>query len=259
MVNFAQEVSGASILPIIMACAETRNADDFSLIAQGILREVLPHEMMVCGIGGVSPQGNYVHKLLQFNCPAESYHYYQSLLDSKGRANSPLMQKWRETQEPVFFQAGRDDHAVPADWLASFRKQKMHNTVAHGMRDLSGHFSSYFIFTNLPFEVSHQHAYLLALLTPHLHLALAHALTSVEEFPIKPGISNKTLSERQREILHWLHEGKTNWEIATILKLTEVNVKYHIDQIFAKLDVRSRVHAVAKAYELGLLLPSHKN
>jgi len=56
-----------------------------------------------------------------------------------------------------------------------------------------------------------------------------------------------------------MHEGKTNWEIATILELTEVNVKYHIDQIFAKLDVRSRVHAVAKAYELGLLLASHKN
>lgn len=259
MPSTAHQQSAPAILPVIMACAEVRNADDFNRLAQGILHEVLPHEMMVCGIGGVSPQGNYVHKLLQFNCPIETYHYYQSLLDSKGRANSPLMQKWRETQAAVFFQAGRDDHAFPAAWLTSFKKQKMHNTVAHGMLDLSGRFSSYFIFINLPVEVSEQHAYLLTLLTPHLHLALSHALTTVEEFPVKPGLNHKVLSERQREILHWIHEGKTNWEIATILDLSEVNVKYHIDQIFSKLDVRNRVNAVAKAYELGLLLPSHKS
>jgi DNA-binding CsgD family transcriptional regulator len=89
------------------------------------------------------------------------------------------------------------------------------------------------------------------LLTPHLHFALARVLATVDDYHGSLSKSKKALSERQREILHWLHEGKTNWEIAKILDLSELNVKYHIDQIFQKLEVRSRAHAVAKGRDLA--------
>jgi DNA-binding CsgD family transcriptional regulator len=116
--------------------------------------------------------------------------------------------------------------------------------------DVGGVFSSFFILSRMPGEVGPQHAFLMKLLTPHLHFALARVLATVENYQGALCKSKKALSVRQREILHWLHEGKTNWEIAKILELSELNVKYHINQIFLKLEVRSRAQAVAKGRDL---------
>ena len=60
---------------------------------------------------------------------------------------------------------------------------------------------------------------------------------------------------KRTDVLWTFHQDAVMAEIAKILNLTELNVKYHIDQIFSKLDVRSRVNAVAKAHELGLVRP----
>ncbi|MGZ3237033.1 MAG: hypothetical protein ACXU8A_06630, partial [Burkholderiaceae bacterium] len=59
------------------------------------------------------------------NYSFENYKYYESLLNSEGRADSPLMKKWRETQEPVYFQSDRDEHEYPAECVDSFKKHKM--------------------------------------------------------------------------------------------------------------------------------------
>jgi transcriptional regulator EpsA len=241
------------MLAVILESADVRNEAGLTKLVNGALREVLPHEMLVCGIGGISAQGNFVRKFLQFNCPFECYEYYTEMLNSEGRVNSPLIQKWRDTQEPVFFQSGRDDEQFPFEWVQLFNKYKMRNILSHGVVDLTGSQSSYFIFSRLAGDVGPQQAFVLKILIPHLHLALARAIADVQEYQPFVGKTGKPLSERQSEILYWMHEGKTNWEIAKILDLTELNVKYHVDQIFSKLDVRSRVNAVAKAHALGLV------
>lgn len=246
------------ILTVIKECVLVQTADDLSRVMEGPLRAVLPFEMMICGVGGISPQGSYVHKLLEYDRTLTYYKYYQDLLNSEGKTDSPLMQKWRETHEPVFYQSGRDDHLYPQEWVSLFNKHKLNNTIGHGVADLMGSFSSYFIFSRLPMVVGPEQAHLLTLLTPHLHLALSRALKTVQDYPWNLGATKKPLSERQREILYWMHEGKTNWEIANILGLTEINVKYHADQIFIKLEVRNRVHAVAKGHELGLAQKPNK-
>ena len=238
------------IMHVLVDCTQVRTADEFRQVMQGSFRAVIPHEMMLCGIGGISRQGNHIRKILNFNYPLE---YFEPLLDDDGRLDSPLMKRWRETQEPQFFQSGRDEHAYPDDWVRLFHKHDLRNTLAHGVLDVGGVFSSFFIFSRMPGEIGPQHAFLMKLMTPHLHFALARVLATVGEYQGALGKSRKALSERQREILHWLNEGKTNWEIAKILGLTELNVKYHIDQIFQKLEVRSRAHAVAKGRELALL------
>lgn len=239
----------------MIQCAEVNNADQFTDLVGGPLQDILPHEMMVCGIGGVSAQGNFVRKFMHFNCTYSCYEYFAAMWSEDGRVDSPLMKKWRDTQEPVYFQTGRDDAEFPEDWVTLFNKHEMQNILGHGVLDLSGTGASFFIFARLPNEIGPNEAFLLKLFTPHLHLALSRAIATVEELPRFLSKTGKSLSDRQTDILYWLHEGKTNWEIAKILNLTELNVKYHIDQIFIKLDVRSRVHAVAKAHELGLLRP----
>jgi DNA-binding CsgD family transcriptional regulator len=50
-----------------------------------------------------------------------------------------------------------------------------------------------------------------------------------------------------------MKEGKTNWEIARILGLSERTVRFHVGGIFEKLDVTSRTQAVARALGSGLI------
>jgi transcriptional regulator EpsA len=236
------------IMAMLVECTGVQTAEDFGRMVQGSFRAVLPHEMMLCGIGGISPQGSHLRKILNYDYPLA---YFEPLRDEDGRVDSPLMKRWRETLEPQLFQSGRDDDQFPDDWVRLFNKYDLRNTLGHGVMDVGGVFSSFFILSRVPGEIGPDHAFLMKLLTPHLHFALARVLTMVEDYQGALGKSRKSLSERQREILHWMHEGKTNWEIAQILSLSELNVKYHINQIFLKLEVRSRAQAVAKGRDLA--------
>jgi transcriptional regulator EpsA len=239
------------LMAVMVECTGVQTPEEFSRMIKGTFQHALPHEIMVCGVGGVSREGNNIHKMLNFGYPLE---YFEPMRESSGRLDSPLTKIWRETQQPVLFQSGRDDAQYPQEWVKLFNQYDLRNTIAHGVLDLARTFSSYFIISRLPGELGQQHAFIMQILIPHLHLALARSLTTVDEY--KGNLTTrKRLSKRQKEVLYWMHEGKTNWEIAKILNLSELNVKYHVYQVFIKLEVRSRAHAVSKARDLGLFLP----
>jgi DNA-binding NarL/FixJ family response regulator/two-component sensor histidine kinase len=63
----------------------------------------------------------------------------------------------------------------------------------------------------------------------------------------------KVLTEREAEVLRIVATGARNREIAASLVVSEKTVKHHIGQIHAKLGVRTRTEAVARARQLGLL------
>ncbi|MFV0451952.1 MAG: response regulator [Propioniciclava sp.] len=61
------------------------------------------------------------------------------------------------------------------------------------------------------------------------------------------------LSPREVQILQLLCEAHTNTEIAAALCLSESTVKSHMSAIMTKLQVSSRLKAVVRAHELGLV------
>jgi LuxR family maltose regulon positive regulatory protein len=61
------------------------------------------------------------------------------------------------------------------------------------------------------------------------------------------------LSQREREILTLLAERLSNKEIADKLHISTATVKRHAANIYQKLGVHGRRHAVAKANGLGIL------
>jgi DNA-binding CsgD family transcriptional regulator len=60
------------------------------------------------------------------------------------------------------------------------------------------------------------------------------------------------LSDRQVEVLRLLAEGLTNAEIAARLVISGKTADHHVSAVLAKLDVRSRREAAARARELGV-------
>lgn len=53
----------------------------------------------------------------------------------------------------------------------------------------------------------------------------------------------RRLTAREREVHHWLAQGKTNDEIAAILGISPHTVKHHVDHILQKLGVENRYAA----------------
>jgi LuxR family maltose regulon positive regulatory protein len=72
-------------------------------------------------------------------------------------------------------------------------------------------------------------------------------ITHLEDgFPI-------SLSAREMEVLALIAEGKSNQEISAELYLALNTVKRHAYNIYAKLEVKKRTHAVSRARQLGLI------
>jgi LuxR family maltose regulon positive regulatory protein len=67
------------------------------------------------------------------------------------------------------------------------------------------------------------------------------------------GTRDFNISPREQEVLEELASGLANKEIARVLDMTEHTVKFHLKNIFAKLQVERRAQAIAKARELRLL------
>jgi len=60
------------------------------------------------------------------------------------------------------------------------------------------------------------------------------------------------LTERELEILKLITKGKTNQEIASTLGISTGTVRFHVNNILSKLDVRDRTQAAIVALKRGL-------
>ena len=87
---------------------------------------------------------------------------------------------------------------------------------------------------------------LLYIVGPHFHLAYLRATMPVttqatRDVPL-------TLTPREEEIMKWVAEGKTNWEISIILHVSLNTVKFHLKNIYDKLGgVENRWDAIARS------------
>jgi len=69
----------------------------------------------------------------------------------------------------------------------------------------------------------------------------------------------RTLSDREGEIVNLVARGLSTTEIATALHLSSTTVKTHVSHILAKWGLRDRVQLVARAYETGFLNQGRSN
>lgn len=63
------------------------------------------------------------------------------------------------------------------------------------------------------------------------------------------------LTSRERECLLWTARGKTSWETAEILSLSENTVNFYIKSAMHKLGVFTKNHAVVRAIMMFLIFP----
>jgi LuxR family maltose regulon positive regulatory protein len=76
----------------------------------------------------------------------------------------------------------------------------------------------------------------------------------LERFPDEPGSAAQVepLTDRELDILGLIVAGHSNQEIADSLVLALSTVKWYINALYGKLQVKSRSQAISKAHELGI-------
>lgn len=86
-------------------------------------------------------------------------------------------------------------------------------------------------------------------LTP-AHLSLSYVLSALAgDAPAAPS----PVSERERECLAWVSEGKTADEIATIVGVAASTVNSYVNHAIRKLSARNRAMAIATAIRAGVI------
>ena len=66
-------------------------------------------------------------------------------------------------------------------------------------------------------------------------------------------VAGQELTPRERDVLQGIVEGRSNKEIGRALFLSEGTVKFHVNNILAKLGVRDRTQAATEAIRRGLV------
>ncbi len=83
----------------------------------------------------------------------------------------------------------------------------------------------------------------------HLFALRFHSIARSHLEPVEPE-PPVDLTTREIDVLFWTAEGKSSWDIAQILGISEATVNFHIGSAKRKLGVYSKPHAVAKMYTL---------
>jgi DNA-binding CsgD family transcriptional regulator len=88
----------------------------------------------------------------------------------------------------------------------------------------------------------------LQLFAVHAQDTALRVLVSEVHQPERPSIT-----PRELEVLRWTMDGKTAWEVGSLLSITERTVIQHLQNAMRKLDCNSKHQAVLKALRLGLI------
>jgi DNA-binding CsgD family transcriptional regulator len=88
--------------------------------------------------------------------------------------------------------------------------------------------------------------------TPRLTWSFSQTATFAPE-PAPRSFPDVDLTKRQAEILYWVQEGKSSSDIGGILGLSHRTVEHHLENVCRRFGVRTRIQAVLKARDMGLI------
>jgi len=176
-------------------------------------------------------------------------HWLEEYRNSQLAEQDPMVQAALETQRPMSWrEAAKLAIKIDANAFrcSKFRRHAKQSGLEHG-----------YIFS----KHSQYHYRVLAVtavttgsrpLTDYQSRLLEILLPHLNEILIRQGFSKAPeLSAREQEVLQWATVGKSNWDVAQILNISERTVKFHLRNIYRKLEVNNRSHAVAEALRIG--------
>lgn len=233
------------VMDVMALTRDVASPGELRLVVEAISR-LVPHEFGAIGsFRTPNPE--------RLTVTTTTYHHELSgLYEAEGFKYDPAVALMHTTRAPLICSVDRP-YQVPKpveEIKYDFGVQTCLSVGVRGEQDLC----TYFVCSNFaPAEQPKLRMYM-DMLGPHLHLAYIRCTQglSSKELPQQVLI----LSPKELEIVKWLCEGKTNWEIATITNMSERTVRFHLSNIFQRLGINSRFELIAQyAWTQSGLLP----
>lgn len=225
-------------------CKKVRNNKQLHFLIKNQLAELLPHEYAFCSLskrGGIFKEQIYS---LEF-----SGEHLDALKSDKRITNSVILKRWCTNPRAIFFNDQFNLLTLDPSWEQFLTTNMLKNILVHGLVDMLGNYASFLFLAKCPSNWDERHKRVIEVIMPHIHVAI----TRLAAKHLKRSKKMSVLTLRETEILKWMYAGKTNPEIACILKISTSTVKNHIHSILDKLSAANRAHAVAKAVNDGML------
>jgi LuxR family transcriptional regulator, quorum-sensing system regulator BjaR1 len=92
-----------------------------------------------------------------------------------------------------------------------------------------------------------------------LHLMSLATYNRFSALIIPPVWNDHLLTSREREVIKWLAAGKSDWDISTILHISERTARAHAANAARKLNAANRPALILEAVRLGALSVRHWN
>lgn len=198
---------------------------------------LVPHEFSACG---------------SYNIPKRSLHVAFTSFDkelnglyvSQGFVTDPSIQLLERTQIGTVSSEDAPELEVPREVTGLKLDFGVKTCLSVGVRGVLGA-CSYFALSNFDHRQIWKLRSIMQILGPHFHLAYLRATTWQDGSPV--ALKRVDLTSREDEIMRWVAEGKTNWEISVILNVSLNTIKFHLKNIYQKLGgVENRWAAVAQ-------------
>jgi len=236
----------------LRAAATVRQRSDIFLCSQGPVQACLPHTLMACAL--LAPGGNTLHCDC-FHATLIDAHVLEAVMSPQTGLLWELAQHCLQgagapfwINGPTFPKATPQPSSPEGSSLDQLSQRcaqlDLGPTLVVSTGVLPGSRSSCFVFFNVAQPTAVPAMELATLLLPHFHLGLCRSWAAqAESVGPKPP---ERLTKRQTQIMNWVQQGKTNFEIAVILEVSPLTVKNHLQKLFKRLDVHNRAQAVAK-------------
>jgi len=255
------DVEQENLLRAIETSLQVKKRHQFFLWTQGPLHAFIPHKTLICI---VNRDGKDAMLMDRFNSCVVSEQVFEEVCHPVEGLVAQAMNAWHAAGDSPLLIA--PEVQMPVAIYNRFRglleRVDFGCAAGHGSApiDGSGFTSSFFFFAHMPSCVTLRHAYFLELLMPHMHIAFLRTLGQnersvqvVDDGSVRSPALRKLMSEREIEILSWVQQGKSNQEIGSILNISPLTVKNHVQKVLRKLDVRNRAQAVSKATALRII------
>lgn len=228
---------------------------------QGGIQCLVDHEVMIFGIK-TSDSDSYEFEYFTSTRYFDDTKFKEAVYEQESVVNQAIA-LWKKTSTPIFvtnqLKLGqqKSGELLFEDYdkfsIISHADTELNSFVVHGFGDRHSKTSTVVIFARLKKQINAYYAHVIELLMPHLHCVLIKVTSTRSNIIISSAKVTKTITKRESEVLHWVHLGKTNWEISSIMDLSPLTIKNHVQNILRKLDVQNRGQAAIKAAKMGLV------
>ena len=185
------------------------------------------------------------------NYGEEHTHLYAT----QGYITDPAIQLLQKTHIGTVSSEDCLDMPVPREVINLKLDAGIKTCLTVGVRGVLG-LCTYYAFSNFDQRLLGRLRTMMQILAPHFHLAYLRATASQNDD--QTPMNQPALTAREEEIMRWVAEGKTNWEISIILHVSLNTIKFHLKNVYQKLGgVENRWAAVAQWQNSagGLLVP----